>query len=259
MLNYCWCGKYTSPSSEWMHIKRALNEYELFIITDGTLYIGDENNEYAIKKGEYLLMEPTKNQHGLKKSYASFYFLHFVYDKNDNDNFIIPSQGTLENINRIIILLNQLQDTDRRYHDKYTSDMLALGIIMEIKNQSRCNKVNNLYSKRERLYEEILDYIKWNKFRNISVSEIARHVDYNEKYISSIFKEMSGITLKKYIMQEKMEDAKIELIDTNKKISEIAESMGFSDNHNFSHAFKKVTGLTPTSYRVSCIKAQKTT
>lgn len=39
------------------------------------------------------------------------------------------------------------------------------------------------------------------------------------------------------------------LTDTNKSISEIARELGFSDNHNFSRTYKKLTGLSPSEYR----------
>lgn len=236
-------------------MERELEEYELFIVIDGELYIADEEKKYTVHKGEYLLMEPVKKQYGYKKSYSSFYFLHFLYREQEFD---LPMQGELPNIQRIIILLNQLQDTDRRYHDAYTSDLLATGILLEIQNQGKDRNLHSGPSKKQQLYQAILDYIKWNCFSRIAVTELADYFGYNDKYLSSLFKEMSGIPLKQYLMQERMEYAKAALMDSTTSVAEIAESMGYSDHHNFSHAFKKVTGLTPTEYRISCIKIPKT-
>ena len=168
MLEYCWCGKYEASSPEWIHIERELEEYELFIVTDGVLYIADHEKNYTVNKGEYFLMSPTKNQRGYKKSYSSFYFLHFTCENLQNTKYVLPVQGTLMNIERIIILLNQLQDTDRRYHDSETSNLLAIGILLEIKNQLQTQHIQNVTSKKNQLYQAMLDYIKWNCFRNIS-------------------------------------------------------------------------------------------
>lgn len=46
-----------------------------------------------------------------------------------------------------------------------------------------------------------------------------------------------------------MDMAKALLSDTNKPISQIGYEIGFSDNHNFSSAFKKITGQSPSDYR----------
>lgn len=39
------------------------------------------------------------------------------------------------------------------------------------------------------------------------------------------------------------------LTDTNQSISDIAKTLGFSDSHNFSRTYKKLTGLSPSEYR----------
>ena len=55
--------------------------------------------------------------------------------------------------------------------------------------------------------------------------------------------------LKQYILRAKIEQANFLLTDTNKSISEISRELGFSDNHNFSRTYKRLTGLTPSEYR----------
>lgn len=66
-----------------------------------------------------------------------------------------------------------------------------------------------------------------------------------------MFREISGIPLKTYIINRKIELAKSLLTDTNDPISQITYSIGFHDNHNFSSCFRKNTGLTPTQYQDS--------
>ena len=101
------------------------------------------------------------------------------------------------------------------------------------------------------LYTDIVDYISWRIRENIRVSEIAAYFGYNEKYITTFFKKSSGVSLKSYILSRKMELAQALLTDTNLPIAQIGYEIGFSDNHNFSSAFKKVTGQSPSAYRNS--------
>ncbi len=260
-ITYHWCGKFKSPTREWQHMTRPLPDYELFLVTDGILYIADAHHKYTVSKGEYLFMAPTMKQYGFAPSECSFYWFHFnVTNRNENsqNQIVFPQQSKIPNIERIIILINQLQDADRRYHHIYTADMLATGILLELRNQLDTIQNRNSLSSKYQLYQAILDYINWNNLDRISVTELADYFGYHEKYLSSFFKSMAGISLKQYLLQGKMEHAKAELMDTNKTISQIAFSIGYPDSHNFSHAFKKVTGLTPTEYRISCIKVPKT-
>ena len=256
-FRYIWTGIFTATSAEWTHMSRELHEYEIFFMIDGTLHIGDENRHYTISRGEYLIMHPAKKQYGFKPSYASFYWLHFTAPLSsiitdllhENNPIVLPNHGVIPNIERITILLSQLQETDRRYHHAYTSNTLVLGVLLELYNQ-QAHIVNKQTSSKEQLYQDILDYVTWNKFGVIRVSDLAAYFGYHEKYISTFFKQMSGIPLKQHLIKEMMEHAKAELTTTHKTVAQIAYSLGYSDSHNFTHAFKKVTGLSPSEYRI---------
>ncbi len=262
-FHYHWCGKFTSPNNEWIHMTRHLGDYELMVVTEGTLYIGDHNKEYVVKKGEYLLMPPTSHQHGTHSGSCHFYWLHFSYHEGQQDHqtfpsmpvytpnhLLIPVQETLPSMERIIILMKQLQDSDRRYKDNTLNRYLCSAILAEVSAQTyyKSNKDKQL---KEQLYSDILDYISWHAQENLRVSDIATYFGYNEKYLTTFFKKYAGITLKQHILQTKMDLAKSALSETTQPISQIAYSLGFSDAHNFSNAFRKTTGLSPSEYRAS--------
>lgn len=66
---------------------------------------------------------------------------------------------------------------------------------------------------------------------------------------SRYFKEVSNISLKQYILERKIERANFLLNDTNLTISNISDSLGFSNYHNFVRTYKRVTSMTPSDYR----------
>ena len=70
-FTYDLCGKFQSPSPEWMHLTRNLVNFELMVVTEGTLFIADERRSYEVHPGEYLLLPPTVHQHGSKKGSCS--------------------------------------------------------------------------------------------------------------------------------------------------------------------------------------------
>ncbi|MBR4084651.1 MAG: helix-turn-helix domain-containing protein [Lachnospiraceae bacterium] len=262
-FEYRWCGKFTPPHDEWVHLTRHLMDYELMVVTEGTLFIADHNQEYIVNKGEYLLMPPTPHQYGTRPGSCEFYWLHFDYHEGLQDHLSLPVMpeylsghlrilvhGTLSSIERIIILMKQLQDSDRRYKENTLNNALCSAILAELSAQNRYTNTSEKQLK-EQLYNDILDYISWHAQDNLRVSEIAYYFGYNEKYLTTFFKKYSGITLKQHILQTKMELAKSALSETNHSISQIAYSLGFSDGHNFSNAFHKVTGLSPSEYRAS--------
>lgn len=77
---------------------------------------------------------------------------------------------------------------------------------------------------------------------------------YNEKYLSHLFRQLSGMPLKQFILKSKIDEANYLLTDTNLSIGEIAVKLGYTDAHNFARTYKKSTGLSPSAYREAYAK-----
>lgn len=263
---YHWCGKFVSPDSSWTHMTRPLTDYELFVVVDGVLHIGNTCKNYIISAGEYLLMPPDNYQHGTKTSDCSFYWMHFGYNKGRNNHEIISDtdtpayapgylllaeQGKLPSWDRIIILMKQLQDSDRRYRELTLNRYLCSAVLSEVALQGQSYPAYGNRIIKEQFYQDICDYVHWHLTDNLKVSQVATYFGYNEKYLTTFFRQRAGISLKQYILQIKMERAKADLSETTEAVSQIAFRLGFTDAHNFSNAFRKITGLSPSEYRDS--------
>lgn len=262
-LQYNMTGKFKSPSPEWSHMKRVINDYELFIMTEGILYISIDGFNYTLKKGDFLFCLPLSAQEGYKSSECSFYWLHFLNSDGSNssklisssepysyDKIKIPKYGSVKNYEKIIVMMKQLQDSVRSYENNIINNYLSTAVLCELSNQCHLPlQLTEAEAKKQQLYNDIVDYVKWYLNTNIKVMDIADHFGYNEKYLSHLFNSIKGMSLKQYILQEKIDLAKYMLTDTNDNISIIAENLGFNDCHNFMKVFKKIVGLTPTEYR----------
>jgi AraC-like DNA-binding protein len=73
----------------------------------------------------------------------------------------------------------------------------------------------------------------------------------NDSYISlnTLFSEIEGITIEKYIIKQKVELVKELLGNNNLNITEIAVKMHYSNVAHLSSEFKSITGLTPLHFR----------
>ncbi|BBF42614.1 DNA-binding response regulator, AraC family [Lachnospiraceae bacterium KM106-2] len=270
-MKYMYTGKFVAPSSEWIHKRFGLIDYELFVMTKGTLYISYQGINYTVSDGEYLILppgEPPNNiREGFKPSDCEFYWLHFktyheirdYYEEEEvgeipsqnvdiRKRFLIPEQGKIKNPEKIMVLMKQLQDANRSEYDNMTINFMTTVVLGEIYNQIQLTKRGDEKEKKQ-IYYDIVDYVKGNLKENLRVKEVAKEFGYNEKYLSHIFRQIGGITLKQYILKEKMEMANYLLSDTNKSIADIGSSLGYRDSHNFMSVYKKVTGLTPSEYR----------
>ncbi|OKP98033.1 AraC family transcriptional regulator [Paenibacillus sp. P46E] len=256
-------GKFVAPSSDWVHLSRVLQDYELIVMTEGVLYLAGDKQQFVVSKGEYLLLPPLTRQYGTRSSDCCFYWLHFsaksgititdvaISNHSEQDNVILlPQYGTLKSLEKIIVMMKQLQDSVRGYNHKTLNNYMATVILCELYNQLfHADTDPSKKTKQEQLYNDIVDYIKWSRSEHIKVSQIAAYFGYNDKYLSHLFTTISGISLKQYILQQKMELAKFLLADTNQNISEVSIQLGYTDCHNFMKSFKKIVGLTPTDFR----------
>ncbi|NQX45920.1 response regulator [Paenibacillus tritici] len=93
-------------------------------------------------------------------------------------------------------------------------------------------------------------YIREHLHLNLLVGDYAAHVHLSTSYFSNLFKKVTGLSVGAFVIQEKMEQAKL-LLAGDRPIAEIAESLGYEERSYFSDVFKKTTGMTPTEFRAA--------
>ncbi|GBF74739.1 DNA-binding response regulator [Paenibacillus sp. 598K] len=96
---------------------------------------------------------------------------------------------------------------------------------------------------------KIRAYIRAHLDEEITREELAAHVYLNPAYLSRMFKKETGLSLWDAIIQERLQEAKRLLEETEYKITEIAERVGYTSLGSFSNLFKRVVGVTPQQYR----------
>lgn len=96
------------------------------------------------------------------------------------------------------------------------------------------------------IVEKIKRYIINNLERNITKEEITKIVHLNTDYVTRLFKKETGMSIKSYIIQQKMLAAQNLLQNTAFSISHIAVRLGYSNFSHFAATYKKQFGLLPT-------------
>ena len=94
-----------------------------------------------------------------------------------------------------------------------------------------------------------LDYIEAQYQTSISLDTLARLCGYERTYFSACFKRATGETPIQFIHRRRIDEARGRLTQTNDKLEAIAYDLGYTDAFHFSKTFKKVTGISPSTYR----------
>lgn len=125
--------------------------------------------------------------------------------------------------------------------------------IFEIGKQTLLEYADAVYTyNKEKNYSlfirDICQYIKKSLPNSLTIAEIAKAHNFSESYLAHCFKKETGISIGKYIRNEKIKQA-MDMISKGISFLEITYSLDFSSQSHFSRQFKKVTNMTPNEYR----------
>jgi AraC-like DNA-binding protein len=113
----------------------------------------------------------------------------------------------------------------------------------------------------EKMKTIIIETIRFNN--NESLEEVnfskllSNNLNLSYQHLSTLFSSLEGITLEKYIINQKIEVVKEYLIYDELTLSEISFRLGYSSVQHLSSQFKKVTGFTPSKFKSLKIKPRK--
>lgn len=168
----------------------------------------------------------------------------------------------------ILVVRQQLDETGIAYKDVQLGDVSLNGRpapakLAEFRKRMDALGFELLNDRRSALIERIKNIIirlvhrSEGEVMNTKLSVIlADELNMDYHYLSSQFSGAEGITIEKYVIQQRIERAKELLTYGQLSLSEIADQLGYSSVQHLSQQFKKVTGLTPSQYKASAEPAR---
>lgn len=112
-------------------------------------------------------------------------------------------------------------------------------IFMKMKNT--CNTDDEI--------DRALKYVKENYRKDLTMAEVANRICLNYSYFSLLFKGRTGMNFIDYLKTVRIEKAKELLKNTDYKIYEISEMVGYNNTKHFATTFREFTGISPREYR----------
>jgi two-component system response regulator YesN len=97
--------------------------------------------------------------------------------------------------------------------------------------------------------KRVIQFIHNNMDKDIRREDIAEAVYLNPDYLSRLFKREVGVSLKEFILTNKMKEAQALLRSTPQPVSVVALKVGYTHFAHFSQVYKKIMGVTPSEER----------
>lgn len=110
--------------------------------------------------------------------------------------------------------------------------------------------MKDIYGDRKNI-DKALDYINKNYYKDLNLAIVSNEVSLNYSYFSQLFKEYTGENFVNYLKKIRINKAKELLRESNYKIYEVAQKVGYEDSKQFTKIFRNITGVSPVEYRES--------
>lgn len=155
-----------------------------------------------------------------------------------NDAFAAFSGAKSEGMNVLVLSVHSLEaDRAKEIVDAYVGATLA--------------PVEVIGGLPPRRLQRVLEHVKDNIGKDLSVSEMAEVVGMSQYYFSKLFKMSTGTTPHQYVMRQRIERAQELLRDGSSALVEIATHVGFETQSHFTSVFRRLVGITPKKFRES--------
>lgn len=274
-----------SYKEPWTHFTRTTNEYIIYIIKKGNLYIEEDGTQYILKKNDFFLFEPGLTHFGYKPSACEYIYIHFTYDylkpvqitsEKDfcdelqirryqafNSNCLLnsyPSDSTcyikkhynLSSFNHYYVLLRETIDNYGIHQENY-KELVSCELLIMLINISRefaSSKIESQKGKNKPFTtsKNIMNYLNTEYPNKLTSSDIADKFEGNFDYLNRCFKKVTGHTIFAYLNLVRVNKAKELLLTTHMHFKEIGYSVGIDNPYYFSRLFKRIVGMTPTEY-----------
>jgi len=171
--------------------------------------------------------------------------LHFILANTNGFSYSVPKD-------KLPFYISIFTEFENNYFKNSTSHKLYSVNIIEFLILNLISQTNN-NKKPSKTYSSsvtrIIDYIRKNFSKNISLINIANFIHLSESYTSYIFHKETGKSITQYLSELRLEKAAHLLSYTTNSIAEISVFSGFNSIKTFQRLFKNHYGKTPSEYR----------
>jgi len=254
-----------AASEPFYHPDRVADFYVLIYVTEGVIYVTEEDTDYSVLAGEMLFLKRELHHWGkrLVPRGTKWCYVHFTTDEPRDIGEFSPDVGPLPpylpSEYRSVISGYQKNMQGSKAERRLT-EMIKYALSDDSMKKWRINGMFNdvlteivIGDKERNDSESLSGRIRKNVASHykepFSSKVLENELFLNYRYMAYVFKRDMGITIQQYHISLKMNEAARLLRSTLSPVGEIADTVGYSDMLYFSRCFHNFFGVSPTQYR----------
>lgn len=246
---------------EFNLISHRHREIELIAMVDGTADFYIDSIQYNLKKGDILIIPPYCIHRSCLYPQSHYDCICFdtslLWDKsliNGLENGILTVKEHLSSqLSYASNIYNCIRDAIKSCEKNEPGwEMDVIGNLSIIFGQLKKYSffVAQKTATHEHQFEKsVFEYITQHFSEAITSRTVAKELYLNNSYFCRLFKKYFGTCFAGYLMEYRIEKAKVLLKNNKQSISDIVIKTGFNSFSYFSKVFKNVVGITPSEYR----------
>lgn len=239
---------------------RILNEFQLLYITNGKgeFSFGEDKHSALISEGKMFFLMPGvwHTYKPIEKSGWNEYWIGFkgeIINKIVTEGFFLNRHpvfniGLNERIVDLYMKAIEIANEERAGYQQALSGIVMhiLG-LMYYRDKTRNFQDEDLICKINKAKVLMRESV----YSSLFAEDIAKTLNISYSGFRRAFKEFTGTSPSKYMMELKLNEAKLLLSTTAQSVKNISYSLNFENPEYFSVFFKKRTGVTPLEYRLA--------
>ena len=242
----------------WINLQKSLSpiphlhkQVEMIYVKKGSAVAYTDSKSVKITDGDLFIAFPNQIHYFLNSDIGEYYVLIFntdilfgvndiFYNKIPKSN-VIRSSKKNEIAELFLKVINQGDTFRETFQAGYINQIIAL--ILSNKTLITRTKSSN------HTMQNIFEYCANNYTENITLDSVAQDLHLSKYHISHLMNSQLDMNFNNCINTFRINKSCDLLSETDKKISEISEEVGFGSIRTFNRAFIQIMNLTPLEYR----------
>lgn len=243
-----WCGHYYCTKNYYMK-RESFPPLLVVYIREGVFHFEYRGLVFDAEKGDVVLLDCSEPHY-----YHACDGLEFVYMHFDGSNsheicrHILNQSGPLIRHSNNILIGNLLYNMVNFYQQDGIETMFQSSMRIYHIFEYLLAPDREQYEK-DSPVENAIRYIRAHMAENISLETLAGEANLSTYYFAHCFKEQTGFSPMEFVINTRLDQARILLARTSKSISEIAYEVGYSSAGSLINIFTRKEGMPPGQYR----------
>ena len=249
----------------FLHPDRTLDFHVLIYVTEGLIYVTEEDTDYTVAAGELLFLKAGLHHYGKKEIPVGtkWHFIHFYTNNIPEQKIFIPDHTPAPqyDTNEFDIILPKkisglakcrLETEIASYTDYFHSTDTKKRWYLNVNLFDLLSEIafyNDNSDTSLSLSDEIAFFLEKNACEPFHAEILEKQFHLSYKYMAFTFKKEKQQTMQQYHTQMRMNIACRLLKSTLLSIGEISSKVGYNDMLYFSRCFHREIGCSPTEYR----------